>query len=243
MLTTLPKLPIPDLNVALELYKKWVNPLLTSEQQKKCEETINIFRENEGIILDQKLRQYIDSMSDNKNWMAPYWTKMYLSIQDSLLTESNYGVHQIPFTQESDIDSTEYMARWIINSALLYKNMHFNPIKSYTEGKFEFCAQNTVNLFGCTRIPGDGMDNWENYDEFLKNIVVSYNHSYYVLPIFGDENNVISIANLQDSLKAILKNSDTVSSSFIPASFPGSKKAYSFLKDFLKNPINKKTSL
>jgi len=233
-----PKLPIPNLRDALDLYKKWVNPLLTESQKKECSEIIEKFYQNEGIDLDKKLQNYVNGLSNNKNWMVPYWTNMYLSIRESLLTESNYGIHLTPFAQDEKLDSLEYMAQWIIKTGLYYKKIYLDPPISYSIGKFTFSGENLTNLFACVRMPQKNVDTWIKYKDFLQNIIITYKDRYYLVSIFDQNQNIISLKNLKNILNEIL-NDHIQGQSFVSVAFLGSDNTYLFMEDFLKDPINK----
>ncbi len=234
-----PKLPIGTLDHALSVYKEWIRPLLTDEEFAQVEKITDSFGKNEGPKLAQKLQQYVDSLSDNKNWMAPFWTKMYLSIRDSLLTESNYALHLAPLKDKAAAENHAFMAHWISAVGHVYQQIKNHPQNIFEEGGHIFCDMNTRNLLGCARIPSEHEDKWVNYSEFLTNIAVFYKNQCFIMPIFDENQQSLSEEEIAAGLQAIQQEQGHSPCDFLSCSFQGSDTCVSFLKDFLSDAGNK----
>ncbi len=235
-----PKLPLNTLDNALSVYKEWIRPLLNDAEFAQVEKITTEFGKNEGPALAQKLQKYVDSLPNNENWMAPFWTKMYLSIRDSLLTESNYALHLTPLKDAAQAENTQFIAHWLSAVGHIYQQIKNHPHNTYEEAGHIFCDLNTRNLLGCARIPSENEDKWENYSEFLTNIAVFYKNQCFIMPIFDKNNQLLSDEQIAAQLKAVQNEQGQSSCDFVASSFPGSDACVSFMKDFLSDASNKK---
>lgn len=228
-----PKLPITDLDHALQVYQDWIRPLLTEAQFAEVQKITADFVQGPGARLAKKLQEYVESLPDHQNWMAPFWTKMYLSIRNSLLTESNYALHLTKFGDHIVQDNDLFMAHWIISVAYVYQELkaHHNP--TYEEDGHIFCDLNTHNLLGCARIPQATEDQWVNYPEFLRNIAVFYKNQTFILQVFDEENNLLTDDQIAAQLKAIRTEEGHPSCEFVASSYQGSDVCVSFMQEFL----------
>lgn len=236
-----PKQPLNTLDNALAIYKEWIRPLLTDDEFRVVEKIADNFARNEGYVLAQKLQDYTDSLPDNKNWMAPFWTKMYLSIRDSLLTESNYALHLTRLENASKTDNDLFIARWISSIGYVYQQIKNNPCAIYENNGHIFCDLNTHNLLGCARIPHKMEDKWINYDEFLTNIAVFYKEQCFIMPIFDNDHQLLSDTHIAQQLRNIKKEEGNALCHFISSSFKGSDTCAAFMQDFLSDRENKQS--
>lgn len=228
-----PKLPITNLENALAVYKEWIRPLLWDDQMAQVERIVADFGQNGGPDLAEKLQDYVESLPNNENWMAPFWTKMYLSMRDSLLTESNYVLHLTKLGQDGVQDNDLFMAHWILSVARIYLQLKNDNQATYNEGGHIFCNLNTQNLLGCARIPHEKEDLWVNYPHFLKNIAVFANNQCFILPIFNEAGEAFSDIDIARQLQKIKKETGHSSCEFVTSAFQGSDTCTAFLNDFL----------
>lgn len=235
-MNTLPKLPIPRLTDALGEFMSVAKPLLSKEEFARLKDICTSFA-NDAKEIDLRLRKYIDSLPGNANWLLDFWNKMYLSIRDSLLTQSNYGFHLSSFARENE-DNFSFIANLILSTSCFYKKIFHEKLDVLNIGKHEFSLSLANNLLSCTRIPKKGLDEWINYPSFIRHIAIIYKQNIYLLEVF-DEKGVL--ASKESVIKALseIKQNQTKGKCFFPAGYFGSDKAVSFLAKLNENKANK----
>ena len=96
---SLPRLPLPDLNVTMAKYLESLKHLLSDEDYNIAERDAAAFLENEGRSLHAELKER-NRMSTlqqlNTSWCRPFWDKMYLSGRYPVPINSNPFFHLKP---------------------------------------------------------------------------------------------------------------------------------------------------
>lgn len=82
----LPKLPIPPLNDTCQRYLRSLQGLQSATEHNNSINAVNYFVNNEGPVLDRKLREYAQ---DKFSYIEEFWDESYLNYSDSVVLALN----------------------------------------------------------------------------------------------------------------------------------------------------------
>lgn len=240
---SLPRLPIPKLELTCERYLAAQKPLLIDEAYGKTEFNVKQFKKDMGKYLQEKLIEY-DKENKFTSYISEYWFDMYL--RDRKPLPINYNpmlvVHNDPRPEyNSQLVRTTNM---IISSLRFYKSLkagllepevfHLNAKKSDTDTFRNVCSllPETVSwygaylmkaypldmsqypsLFNTTRIPETDKDRLFNNPEG-KHITVQHKGHFYAFKVLSNDNDILPPDQILARLKYVLE--DTVETSEFP---------------------------
>lgn len=75
---SLPRLPVPELNLTCQRYLKALQPLLSKNDYLKTKEAVENFGRNDGILLQDMLKKK-NNLNKNTSYITKDWFNMYLS--------------------------------------------------------------------------------------------------------------------------------------------------------------------
>lgn len=232
---SLPRLPIPKLDLTCERYLASQRPLLIEEAYRKTEYNVNQFRTGAGKQLHDLLKNY-DKQNKHTSYISEFWFDTYL--RDRKPIPINYNPMLVLHKDERS-DYNDQLIRTtnlIISSLRFYKSLkagllepevfHLNPKKSNTETFRTLCSSlppslswygaylfkaypldmsQYPSLFNTTRIPETDKDRL--FSNFQgKHITVQYKGHFYAFRVLSDENDIIPATQILARLKHILED-------------------------------------
>lgn len=155
--SSLPKLPVPDLNQSLEELKSSAGSFAVSQEEfsEFCL-LVNKFNESTGPKLHELLKQ---KASKTDNWLSNDWwlNKAYLEGRDPLIIWSNPGLIcpriDVPKGVENTLNYITHLVMGVLDFREFLKRGE-NP----EPGVSESCMNQYTKVFGTTRIPGVDKD-------------------------------------------------------------------------------------
>ncbi|CAH1153589.1 unnamed protein product [Phaedon cochleariae] len=232
---SLPRLPIPKLDLTCERYLAAQRPLLIDEAYRKTECNVNQFKNTSGKQLQDMLKNY-DKVNKNTSYISEFWFDSYL--RDRKPIPINYNpmlvMHKDDRPQYND--QLVRTANLIISSLRFYKSLeasllepevyHLNPKGSDTErfrnvcsalpthlawyGAYLFKAypldmSQYPSLFNSTRIPEIDKDRIVR-NSAGKHITVQYKGHFYAFRVLTDSNDILPAEQILARLKFILED-------------------------------------
>ncbi len=88
---SLPRLPIPKLEVTLQRYLASQKPILSEEALARTQKAAERFLRGQGKILDRQLRE-LDRTNKHTSYINQPWTHVYLSDRRPLVFNHNPGI-------------------------------------------------------------------------------------------------------------------------------------------------------
>jgi len=180
--SSLPRLPIPDLNDTLSRFTETVRPLLTPTQLEQTQATILNFLANEGPELHTKLQEYDAKGAKDASigsYIEEFWNDAYLVPETSVVLNLNPF-----FLLEEDADAkiakdqikrASALAFYSLKLAASLKNETMTP--DVIKGT-KLCMDQFRSLFGSCRIPASERD-YVEVDRDSSHVVVLYQNQFY----------------------------------------------------------------
>ncbi|XP_060537117.1 carnitine O-palmitoyltransferase 2, mitochondrial [Cylas formicarius] len=231
---SLPRLPIPKLELTCERYLAAQKPLLIDEAYRKTEANVNHFKDNVGKHLQKLLRDF-DKQNKHTSYISEFWFDNYL--RDRKPIPINYNPMLVMNNDEREQYNTQLIraANLVISSLRFYKSLHSNwlepevyhldPQKSDTEMFRNICAMlpqslswygaylfkaypldmsQYPNLFNSTRIPETDIDRLVKGKG--RHITVQHKGHIYAFTALSKENQILPPEQILARLKYILED-------------------------------------
>lgn len=230
---SLPRLPIPKLELTCERYLAAQKPLLIDEAYHKTEANVKQFLNTSGRTLQAQLIAQ-DKNNKHTSYISEPWFDMYL--RDRKPLPINYNP-MLVFTSEKRPEYNTQLVRatnLVISSLRFYRSLrdnilepevyHLNPKKSDTDLFKTLCANvpsifswyvaflfkaypldmsQYPNLFGSTRIPETDKDRIYRKAD-TRHIVVQRNGNFYTFDVLDENGYVLEPGQILGALKYIL---------------------------------------
>lgn len=233
---SLPRLPIPKVELTCERYLAAQRPLLTDEGFRKTQSNVNHFQHTSGRLLQDMLKNY-DRLNKHSSYISEFWFDSYLS--DRKPIPINYNPVLVMHKDEKPEFNDELVraCNLIISSLRFYRALksgllepevfHLNPKKSDTQNFRNVCSNlpdliswygaylykaypldmsQYPSLFGTTRIPETDKDRLVN-TQFSKHITVQYKNHFYAFRVLADSDEILPPEQILARLKFILEDS------------------------------------
>lgn len=232
---SLPRLPIPDLQMTCTRYLNAQKPLLSEDQFSKTESYVQHFLKNQGPELQAELKLQ-DSRNKHTNYICEHWFDMYL--RDRRPLPINYNPI-IVYNQEPEAKLNQPLVKatnLVISSMRFLKSLragilepevfHLNPQKSDTKlfrtitgllpsavswyGAYMFNAypldmSQYKNLFNSTRVPRIEKDEIQCKPD-NKHLVVLRRGHFYSFDVLDKDGKIVPAAQVASNLKQIIND-------------------------------------
>jgi carnitine O-palmitoyltransferase 2 len=210
---SLPRLPIPKLELTCERYLTALKPILNNDEKafEQTRQLVNDFRSGDGKRLDDQLRQK-NTLNKNTSYISKPWFEMYLKSRLPLILNFNFF---LVFTDDQkQLKPAARLTNYIISSVRFMNSLranwldpevyHLNPKKTNTDrfrkylryvpkrlafyGAFIQKAypldmSQYDRLFNSTRIPKSDCDILVKNSENVRHIIVIKRGHYYKVNI------------------------------------------------------------
>ncbi|KAF7270186.1 hypothetical protein GWI33_016801 [Rhynchophorus ferrugineus] len=232
---SLPRLPIPHLDLTCERYLAAQKPLLIDEAYNKTESNVTQFKNSLGKRLQQLLKDY-DKQNTNTSYISEFWFDNYLKERKPLPINCNPALIMYNDCRQEYCNQLIRACNLIISSIRFYKSLqadllepevyHLNPYRSDTElfraicsylptslswyGAYMFKAypldmSQYKSLFNTTRIPET------DKDRLIKNlggnhITVQYRGHFYAFAILDHNEDILPAEKILARLKFIMED-------------------------------------
>lgn len=240
---SLPRLPIPKLELTCERYLAAQRPLLIDESFRKTESNVNRFANTTGKQLQQYLKEY-DNAHKHTSYISEMWFDMYLKDRQPL--PLNYNPILVMHNNENEAMNNQLIktTNLVISSLRFYNSLrtnqlepevfHLNPKKSNTEkfrnvcrvlpesvswyGAYLFKAypldmSQYSKLFNSTRIPETDKDRLF-HQPGSTHITVQHKGHVYALNVLSKNSEILPAAEIMTKINYILN--DDVSENEFP---------------------------
>eukprot|EP00943_MAST-04B_sp_MAST-4B-sp1_P006817 g6817.t1 len=169
--SSLPNLPVPDLQNTVRTFLESVKPILGAKEFFKLKDLGETFIVNNG----QKINQYlkIRSWLWSTNYVSDIWEKyVWLRARNSLCINSNYYMLDFCDFAPSRIGVARAatLTALMVDFHRLLQKEHVEPIR--IRGIRPICMNQYERMFGTTRIPGKENDVIKHRGDSAKHIVV-----------------------------------------------------------------------
>jgi carnitine O-acetyltransferase len=199
--SSLPKLPIPDLEQTCQRYLAMVSPLLSASQTEKTKAAVEAFLKNDGPTLQQRL---VDYSSTRNSYIEDFWFDAYLDSADAVVLNVN------PFFVLEDDPTPSRNSQVERASSLLWSCCKFNYALRNHElepDKFRgtpLCMTQFKVLFGSCRQPDNLKDSISTKAD-AKHIVILCKAQFYTFDVVRSDGAVaLSIQQIKANLQAII---------------------------------------
>ncbi|VEN41671.1 unnamed protein product [Callosobruchus maculatus] len=232
---SLPRLPIPKMELTCERYLAAHKPLLIDEAYRKTESNVNQFKNTSGKQLQGMLKDY-DKANKNSSYISEFWFDYYL--RDRKPIPINYNPVLVMHKDERPeyMDQLIRTSNLIISSLRFYNSLrtgilepevfHINPKKSDTERFRSICSalppsmswygaylmnaypldmSQYPNLFHTTRIPETDKDRLFT-NRNGRHITVQHKGHIYAIRVLCDNHDILPPEQILARLKLILED-------------------------------------
>lgn len=201
--STLPSLPVPELNKTLARYLDSVKPLLTPEEFEKTKQAVDQFKGPGGV--GEKLQAALIKRAETEptSWLLEWWENLiYLKGRMPLTLFSNwYGLDRVDPLLRSQVAR----AANLVNGLMTFKNMldtqSLEPNR--VQGTVPLCMWQYSRIFGTVRIPGEEIDQLQTNSK-SKHIVVICKDRFFRVNLY-DSDGPLSATDIQTQFVRILE--------------------------------------
>jgi len=203
----LPKLPVPSLDQTCSKYLQSVAPLLSPEEYSQMQKLVASFKKNEG----RRLQRYLIL----KSWLTPnyvsdWWLNyVYLRGRSPIIINSNYYVLDCGLPNPPTTQPVARAAKLIANF-LEFKHLvdREKLAPMVIRDTVPMCMHQYEKIFSTTRIPGKEMDFLEHFDYDSNHIVIFRKGQYYVVDMYDDYGQPLTVCEIENQLKWIVRDAD-----------------------------------
>lgn len=231
---SLPRLPIPKLELTCERYLAAQKPLLIEEAYRKTEANVKQFLQTTGKNLQAQLIEE-DKRNKHTSYISEPWFDMYL--RDRRPLPINYNPMLVFTNDKGDFNGQLVRAsNLVISSLRFYRSLkdnllepevyHLNKKKSDTETFRTVCSNvpsifawyvaflfkaypldmsQYPNLFGSTRIPETDKDRIYRKPG-TRHIVVQYKGTFYYFNVLDENGYILEPGQIMGALRHVLEN-------------------------------------
>ncbi len=214
--TTLPKLPVPDLKETVSRYLHWLKPLVDEPQWQNTKTIADEFITGIGTQLQQQLIDFAEEQTDS-SWLHQAWLDAYLSTRQptTLVTDWTFS-SQLKLPSQG----VERLAYFLYGFALLsrdYLNGTLEPNLS-PRGESLDMRQWRV-LGGMARLPAKDCDShtFAPTDKQARYAVIFYQGQQLLLPLLDKVHNPYSLEQISTALQHIVKHTQKSDASPVTA--------------------------
>ncbi|XP_050529275.1 carnitine O-palmitoyltransferase 2, mitochondrial isoform X2 [Daktulosphaira vitifoliae] len=264
---SLPRLPIPELNLTCQRYLRAQKPLLSVNDYSKTKAIVDDFEKNEGQKLQSMLKEK-NNLNKNTSYITADWSNMYLSDRTPLPINYN-PILVFKHVHQSYNSQLLRSTNLLISSLRFFKSLqsnllepeifHLNPKKSDTSrfktlmkyipetvswyGAYLFNAypldmSQYSSLFRSTRIPMVNKDILHKNDS-SKHIVIMRRGHFYKIDVLDEKGNILSPGLLLSRLQYILNQNVSPSNHPVGILTTSERNNWAHLRNHLINLGNK----
>ncbi|KAJ1738179.1 Carnitine O-acetyltransferase mitochondrial [Coemansia sp. RSA 989] len=200
--TSLPKLPVPELQDTAARFVEAARPLFSAEEFETCLVKLNDFIETQGPTLQMRLKERSEQ---HENWLEEWWNEYaYFMNRASTCFNVNYffGFRDTPQQM-----SQSRLAAALIESAVRFRNqLEAGSMKPDNIRGKPMCMHQYQYMFATCRHPGKERDWTEIYPRReSSHIAIAHQGHFYVLrlPALGENRNA-AIAQIERQLQSII---------------------------------------
>ncbi|TIB66939.1 hypothetical protein E3P77_01909 [Wallemia ichthyophaga] len=239
----LPRLPIPSLDATCQRYLNSLQGLQSAQEHNQTKNAVDFFKNNEGPILDKKLRQYAN---DKYSYIEEFWDESYLNYSDSVVLALN------PFFILEDDPTPSRGSQLMRASSLIISSLGFvhdlrcNLLEPDNVRGVPLDMSQYKRLFGTSRIPTQNGCVMRTKGD-SKHIIIARKGQFYWFDVIDHENRpLFTEQDLHHNLKSIVDDADSnnsldASGRSIGVLTTENRKIWSSNRDFLgKNTDNGK---
>lgn len=239
----LPRLPIPSLDATCQRYLNSLQGLQSAQEHNQTKNAVDFFKNNEGPILDKKLREYAN---DKYSYIEEFWDESYLNYSDSVVLALN------PFFILEDDPTPSRGSQLMRASSLIISSLGFvhdlrcNLLEPDNVRGVPLDMSQYKRLFGTSRIPTQNGCVMRTKGD-SKHIIIARKGQFYWFDVIDHENRpLFTEQDLHHNLKSIVDDADSnnsldASGRSIGVLTTENRKIWSSNRDFLgKNTDNGK---
>ncbi|KAF4522335.1 hypothetical protein B566_EDAN011336 [Ephemera danica] len=206
---SLPRLPVPPLQLTLQRYLRSVKPLVTGEEYKVTQELANKFAVPGG--LGEKLQKLLEAKAaTTESWLADWWlNSAYLDFRLPVVVYSNPGL-VFPFRRFSNTSDQLAHAAKLISAALDFKTkLDGNKLPTEKMGPYVLDMSQYYKVLGTCRIPGITRDSLRLPDSKnpSRHIVVAHNNHFFAVSVYGEQGEPLNQSQLLAQLNDCIARS------------------------------------
>ncbi|KAJ8936430.1 hypothetical protein NQ318_015576 [Aromia moschata] len=204
---SLPRLPIPKLDLTCERYLAAQRPLLIDEAYNKTQYNVNQFKSNVGRQLQDMLKNY-DKQNKHTSYISEFWFDSYL--RDRKPIPINYNPVLVMHKDERPEYNDQLLrtANLIISSLRFYKSLHAGIL----EPEVFHLNQRKVIPRSLGQFAVTYLHHYHETDKDRlfnnpqgKHITVQYKGHFYAFRVLSDENDILPPDKILARLKFILE--------------------------------------
>ncbi|CAF0774253.1 unnamed protein product [Brachionus calyciflorus] len=176
--SSLPKLPVPNVNDTINRYLRTVRPLLDDENYKRFEKEADDFKKGIG----KRLQRYLILKSFiAPNYVSDWWEEyVYLRGRSPIMVNSNFYALDCIF-RPPNCNQASRAANCIVAALMHRRNLENENIRPImVQNTVPLCARQYERQFNTTRIPGEVTDKIVHYND-SKHVAVYCKGKWYKL--------------------------------------------------------------
>lgn len=212
---TLPKVPLPALDVTARRFLEWCTPLLSLEERAATQKAVYAFTTPGG--LGEQLHAQLKAHADDPatvSWLDRFWATRYLGRRDCIALNANF-FFLFQHTALTRIQRAAAIAAAGLNFKLSLDNELLPP--AMARGK-PFDMNQLRYLFSATRIPGETQDTLRSFysaaqpgPSTARHILVYYRNQPFTLDVVGPQGVAHTRADIEAGFREILETTlDTI---------------------------------
>lgn len=183
----MPRLPVPKLEETIKGYLNSVKHLLTNEEYEITIRVADAFLHNEGKDLHLELleRDRLSRVANEKSsFVRPFWNDMYLC--GRYPTPINSNPYFVLAKDERNKTQATRAASLVCAFSQFYLAMIDRRLAPDFAGAQPNCMDEYSRLFGCSRIPLSGKDQWYTNSK-SRHIAILRGADIYTVDVIADD--------------------------------------------------------
>ncbi|ORX62761.1 acyltransferase ChoActase/COT/CPT [Hesseltinella vesiculosa] len=219
----LPRLPIPDLEVTAQRYKKSLIPLLTTADYQQAAAKVDAFITSPFAKELQGRLHALDEQEAKKgySWLDQLWlNKGYLEYREPTMINVNWwmqlkdspnGLVPAPNATTATPAQLERAAGLIAGLVDYSNRVNQQEIAPDVSRSGPFCMHQLKGVFSTTRIAATPADKViSHYPATAKHITVIYKDQLFSVDVIGPQGQVVPLSTLQNQLHQLVQQVDAM---------------------------------
>ncbi|KAJ3372960.1 Carnitine O-acetyltransferase mitochondrial [Allomyces arbusculus] len=210
--SSLPHLPVPDLDATLKKYLQTVRPHVDDDGYARTEAVVAEFLANQGPELQERLlARAQECNARGTSWLAEWWNDVaYLGYRDPVVLNVNYFIHMVDDRRVRNKPLARAAALVHATAEFRAKVLDESLEPEMMRGGIPLCSKQYHYMFHSCRVPAAPRDTYKSYyPESHPTVVVIRKNQFFVMDLLHRDGELLTPEEIYVQLDRIVELAGT----------------------------------